>query len=166
MDGTLASAAPGGARSALPALVGLVSLGLACAAHVLSGGVLPGVSILCGLAALTALAATVVARLELPGWAVMLALGAAQQVLHWLLGGLAGAASSSSIGPGDHHGGAVPLGGTDAGGHSPEIMLMLHTHLAVALLIGWVVVRAPQLARWTDRRRTGRTADAEEGAPV
>lgn len=166
MDETRASAAPGvGASPALPALVGLVSLGLACAAHVLSGGVLPGLPILCGLAALSALAATVVARLELPGWAVMLALGAAQQMLHWLLGGLAGAASSST-GSGDHHGAAVPVGGTATAGHSPEIMLMLHTHLAVALLIGWVVVRAPQLARWMDRRRTGRTADAEEGAPV
>jgi hypothetical protein len=131
-----------------PALVGLLSLGLGLGAHALSGGQLPSVPILCGLAALAVLAATLLAQARLPGWAVMLLLGAGQQVLHWLLNGLGGAAGSTVPGATVHHGGDVPVGSGAAQGHSPEVMLMLHTHLAVALLVGWLVVRRSIVSAW------------------
>jgi hypothetical protein len=148
--------------------VGVLSLGLGVAAHALSGGALPSIPILCGLTALAVLASALLAQARLPGWAVMLMLGASQQALHWLLGGLGGAASSTVPGTGSHHGGAVPGGPDGAPGHSPEVMLMLHTHLAVALLIGWAVVRHPDIGRWLSRRDSRRQhlLREKEGAPV
>ncbi|WP_104181024.1 hypothetical protein [Arthrobacter sp. B0490] len=150
--------------------VGLLSLGLGTAVHALSGGVLPSVPILCGLAALAVLAATLVARARLPGWAVLLLLGAAQQVLHWLFGGLGAAPSSTVPATGVHHGGEVPVGSGAGQGHSPEVMLMLHTHLAVALLVALAVAQYPSLRGRLSRRGPGAAApqrdETHEGAPV
>ncbi|BBE21679.1 hypothetical protein MN0502_05620 [Arthrobacter sp. MN05-02] len=150
------------------ALAGLLALGSGLGAHLVSGGAMPSAAILCGLAALAVLVAAIAAQARLPGWAVLLLLGVTQQLLHWLLGGLAGAVDTSgglAPGQGTHHDGNAPVGVEGAQGHSPEVMLMLHAHLAAALLVGWVVARHP---RWTEsvarRRRQG--SDAEEGAPV
>ena len=156
--------------------VGLLSLGFGLAAHALSGGVLPSLPILGGLAALAVLAATLVAQARPPGWVVLLLLGVAQQMLHWLLGGL-GAGASSTVAPtGVHHDG-VPVVSGAGQGHSPEIMLMLHTHLAAALVIAWAVAQYPRLRNGVLRRSAsegagGRTTvsrgtlPTEEGAPV
>jgi hypothetical protein len=155
--------------------VGLLSLGLGLAAHALSGGTPPSLPILCGLAALAVLATTLVAQARPPGWAVLLLLGVAQQMLHWLLGGLGTAESSTIASTGVHHDG-VPVGSGAVQGHSPEIMLMLHTHLAAALVIAWAVAQYPRLRNGVLRRsasETGGHAQAsrgtlptEEGAPV
>jgi hypothetical protein len=146
-----------------PAGAGLASLGLGLAAHAASGGTLPSLLVLGGLAALAVLAATLLARVRMPGWAVMLVLGVAQQLLHWLLGGLAAAPSSTVPGADGHHGGQVPVGTAVSGGHSPEVMLMLHTHLAAALLVGWVVLRHRTVLEWlrNHRRRRGAPENAE-----
>jgi hypothetical protein len=143
---------------------GLLALGLGLAVHTVSGGAPPSTPILCGLAALAVLASTLVAQARLPVWAVLLLSGLAQQVLHWLLGGLGGA-TTSSPGTGVHHGGAVPVGSGTGQGHSPEVMLMLHTHLAAALLAGWVAVRYPGIAGWVARRR-GLQLEERKGAPI
>jgi hypothetical protein len=147
------------------AAVGLASSGLGLAAHAVSGGDLPETPILFGLAALAVLAATLVSHGRLPGWAVMLVLGAAQQMLHWLLGGLAEAPSSTVPGVDGHHGGDVPIGAAVPQGHSPEVMLMLHAHLAVALLVGWAVLQRQALIRWLSARRP-HVRRSEEGAPI
>ncbi|MDQ0733565.1 hypothetical protein [Arthrobacter agilis] len=150
--------------------VGLLSVGLGLGAHALSGGPLPSVPILCGLAALAVLAATLVAQARLPGWAVLLLLGVAQQVLHWLLGGLGTGTSSTIPSSGVHHGGEVPVGAGPAQGHSPEVMLMLHTHLAAALLIAWAAAQYPRLRAWLTDRDPGRdpvrAGGMQKGAPV
>ncbi|RJT77265.1 hypothetical protein D6T63_15095 [Arthrobacter cheniae] len=148
------------------AAVGLASLGLGLAAHVVSGGDLPDTPILFGLAALAVLAATLVSHGRLPGWAVMLVLGVAQQVLHWLLGGLADAPSSTVPGADGHHGGDVPIGTAAPRGHSPELMLMLHAHLAVALLVGWAVLQRQSVIGWLSVRRRPQVQRSEEGAPI
>ncbi len=149
---------------------GILSVGLGLGAHALSGGSLPSIPILGCLTALAVLAATLVAQARLPGWTVLLLLGAAQQVLHWLLGGLGAGASSTVSVTGVHHGGEVPVGAGEGQGHSPEIMLMLHTHLAAALLIAWA---AAQVHRLKGRpSRPDGSGDAlqapqmQEGAPV
>lgn len=143
-------AAPGGrARRTVRAVpAGLLVLGLGLGAHAVSGGQLPSGPILIALAALTALAATLVAQVRLPVWGVLLLLGVAQQLLHWILGGLGGAPSLS--GPVDHHGEAAVPGGVSgaAQGHAPEAMLMLHAHLGAALLVGWAVAQWTRLTRW------------------
>lgn len=130
-----------GRRIAGAAAAGLASFALALVAHAVSGADLPSNPILAGLAAFAVLGANLVALGRLPGWAVLLLLGAAQQVLHWLLGGLADAPSTTVAGSTGHHDGDVPVGGGGSSGHSPEVMLLLHTHLAAALLVGWVVLR-------------------------
>ncbi|MUK02518.1 hypothetical protein GM708_11645 [Vibrio cholerae] len=156
-----------GRMIACAALTGLLALALGLIAHAASGGALPSAPILLAVAAFTVLASTIVAQWHPPIWCVMLLLGAGQQVLHWVLGGLGGAASSVSAGVG-HHGEGVPSAGSAAGaGHSPEVMLMLHTHLAVALLVGWGVARHEFI---TDRARRilGRKPSygTDEGAPI
>ncbi|WP_049828700.1 hypothetical protein [Arthrobacter sp. RIT-PI-e] len=135
------------------ALVGLLSLCLGLLAHAVSGGALPGAPILVALAALAVLVATLVAQVRLPVWGVLVALGAAQQVLHWVLGGLGGGPSSSFLGSslGHHAEVEVPAGEAAVPGHSPEMMLMLHAHLAAALLAGWAVVRFPVIRAWSTR---------------
>lgn len=135
-------------RIAGAAAAGLGSLALGLAAHAVSGGALPSPPILAGLASLAVLAATLVALGRFPGWALLILLGAGQQILHWLLGGLADAPSSTVPGAGGHHAGDVPLGAGGAGGHSPEVMLLLHTHLAAALLVGWVTLRHRAVTSW------------------
>lgn len=148
------------------AAVGLSTLALGLAVHAASGGAVPAVPILLALAALAVLAATLIAQAHPPIWAVLLLLGVAQQVLHWTLGGLGGASASLSGGAG-HHGGEVPLRVAAGQAHSPEVMLMLHTHLAVALLLGWTVAWYPRITGWVSaRRKRERTVRAEEGAPV
>ncbi len=149
---------------------GLLSVGLGLGAHALSGGTLPSVPILGGLAALAVLAATLVMQARLPGWAVLLLLGAAQQVLHWLLGGLGAGVSSTVSSTGAHHGGEVPVGSGGSQGHSPEIMLMLHTHLAAALLIAWAAARYTRVRGLLSRPDRSRNAlqpgRMHEGASV
>ncbi|MHA7239770.1 hypothetical protein [Arthrobacter sp. TMS1-12-1] len=150
------------------AAVGLLCVGLGACAHALSGATLPGPLILCGVTALAVLAATLAGRVRLPTWGILLLLGAAQQVLHWLFGGLV-VGSVTPAPPAVHHGDGVPVGVGPGQDHSPEIMLMLHTHLAVALLLGWAGVRAPGVRAWFVRRaRPRREAPARttEGAPV
>lgn len=148
------------------AAVGLLALGLGLGAHAVSGGALPGALILCGFAALAVLVATLVAQARMPAWAVWVIIGAAQHVLHWLIGGFGGAASSVSGAVG-HHSGNVPVGSGAAQGHSPEVMLMLHTHLAAALLTGWAVTRYQVIVRWlTGRAPRGHPLLTKEGTPV
>ncbi|WP_104168764.1 hypothetical protein [Arthrobacter sp. SX1312] len=149
------------------AAVGLLVVGFGAGVHALSGGPLPSLPILGVLAALAVLAATVAGRARMPAWGVLLLLGAGQQVLHWLLGGLADGAVASAPGPAVHHDGDVPVGSAAGQGHSPEVMVMLHTHLAVALLLGWAALRWSELRAWLDRRLRpeGRPRHAK-GAPV
>jgi len=146
------------------ATVGLSTLGLGLAVHAASGVAEPAVPILLALAALAVLAATLIAQAHPPTWAVLLLLGVAQQILHWALGG----ASSSLSGGAGHHGGEIPLSGTATSqAHSPQVMLMLHTHPAIALLLSWAVARYPRITGWVSgRAKRERTLRAEEGAPV
>ncbi|MHA7284569.1 hypothetical protein [Arthrobacter sp. TMS2-4] len=149
------------------AAVGLLAVGLGAGAHALSGGPLPGIPILCALAALGVLTATLAGRARLPGWGVLLLLSVAQQVLHWLLDGLADGPVTSAPGSAVHHDGDVPVGSATVGGHSPEVMLMLHTHLAVALLLGWAALRSADLRVWLDRHlRSDRGTRTAKGAPI
>ncbi|WP_434992557.1 hypothetical protein [Arthrobacter sp. Ld5] len=149
------------------AAVGVLAVVLGGGVHVLSGGSLPSLPILCALAALAVLTAALAGLARMPGWGVLLLLGAGQQVLHWLLGGLAAGAVTPSAGPADHHDGAAPVGSAPAQGHSAEVMLMLHTHLAVALLLGWAAPRSAQFRAWLGRRlRSGRRSPTAKGAPV
>ena len=138
---------------------GPVSTGLGLAAHLAAGGQAPGIPIVVALAALLGMVAAMAGRRRLPGWAVLVAAGVAQQLLH-----LAFAAFSTASGftlPG-HHGGAsipegtgVPAAGVparDATGATHSLHLMLHLHAAAALAAAAVVTQWARLLSAVKRR--------------
>jgi hypothetical protein len=133
------------------AAAGLTTI-LALAAHLASGGSMPAVPVLLAITALTTLAATVLSRVNAPAWTLILAAGAAQQVLHLAFEALgsAPAAAEPPAGPSQgHHAEIDPAqlattasaAAGHGGPHSEYMMLMLHLHLAAAVLtavlIGW-----------------------------
>lgn len=148
------------ARHPFPAwAAGPLSTGLGLSAHLAAGGRAPGILIVIAVAALLGMAAAMAGRRRLPGWAVLVAAGVAQQLLH-----LAFAAFSTSSGfalPGHHGGAAVPetptagVPAAEASGAAHSLHLMLHFHVAAAL------AAAAMTTQWTKVvsmvRRTGRS---------
>jgi hypothetical protein len=131
------------ARSLLRvASVGLLSLGLALVAHVLSGGAVPAPAILAGLAALTVLGATLVSRFRMPFWLLMVLIGLSQQLLHlafdaFAVSFVAGEAGGLQV---HHDEPELPAAvSTGHGGHSDEAMMMVHLHMAAVLLTALAV---------------------------
>jgi hypothetical protein len=156
------------ARGAFPAwLAGPLSAGMGLAAHVAAGGQAPGILIFTALAALLGMAASMAAsiagRRPLPGWAVLLAAGLVQQLLH-----LAFAALSTESGfsfSGHHDGDAAPQPPAPAApavegsavAHSPH--LMLHLHVAAALVATVLSTQGATLLaalQWRGRSGAGR----------
>jgi hypothetical protein len=129
--------------------------------------------IVAALAALFAMAAAMIGRFNLPGWAVLLAFGLAQQLLH--LGFAVFSGASGEVVPGHGHGGSVqdvvqdnpqdavqgraqdPATASEAGpaaGYSPH--LMLHLHMAAALAAYAVMNYWPRFAGWSSRIMSAR----------
>lgn len=124
--------------------VGPVAVGLGLLAHLVSGGVSPGVPVLIALTALLSMCASLLARFSLPGWLLVVLCGVAQQVLHLAFERLSGILPG--VVPAEHQHVAtglqpVPLTAAPvtASGHSPD--LMLDTHVAAALLTALLVAR-------------------------
>ncbi|UKA60679.1 acyl-CoA reductase [Arthrobacter sp. FW306-2-2C-D06B] len=125
--------------------VGPAAVGLGLVAHLVSGGVSPGVPVLIALTALLSMCASLLARVNLPSWLLLVLCGVAQQVLHLAFDRLSG--TFSVVAPAQHqHAGSGwqpgQLAATPsvAAGHSPD--LMLDTHVAAALLTALLVARA------------------------
>ncbi|MCZ9880287.1 hypothetical protein [Arthrobacter sp. B2a2-09] len=125
--------------------VGPVAVGLGLVAHLVSGGVSPGVPLLFALTALLSMCASLLARINLPNWLLLVLCGVAQQVLHLAFDRLSG--SFSVVAPAQHQHGASGLQAGQlaatpfvASGHSPD--LMLDMHVAAALLTALLVARA------------------------
>lgn len=115
-------------------LTGPLATGLGWAAHVASGGQSPAFLIVMALAALLGMAASMVGPRQLPAWAVLVAAGLAQQLLH-----LAFTAFSVSNGvplPGHGHGGAPDVSPSEPGASAAPhtLHLMLHLHMGAALV--------------------------------
>ena len=125
--------------------VGPAAVGLGLVAHLVSGGVSPGVPVLVALTALLSMCASLVSRIYLPNWLLLVLCGVTQQVLHLAFDRLSG--NFSILAPAQHQHGvtglqpgqltAVPF---VSSGHSPD--LMLDTHVAAALLTALLVSRA------------------------
>ena len=138
-------------------LAGPLSTGLGLAAHLAAGGPAPSLMILAALAALLGMAAAMLGRFSLPGWAVLLGCALAQQLLHLGFAAFSGGSGEGIAGHG--HGGSTPGvvqdatqdpppdAGTPApAAYSPH--LMLHVHMAAALAAYAVVSYWPRWARW------------------
>ena len=139
---------------------GPASTGLGLAAHLAAGGQAPGIPIVVALAALLGMVAAMAGRRRLPGWAVLVAAGVAQQLLH-----LAFAAFSTASGfalPGHHGVTSIPEGPgvPTSGGPAPDgathsLHLMLHLHAAAALIAAAVVTQWTRLVSVVRRARSG-----------
>jgi hypothetical protein len=158
-------APPGAVRdTSLAWLAGPLSTGLGLAAHVAAGGQAPGILIIAALAALLGMVAAMAGRRPLPGWAVLVAAGLAQQLLH-----LAFASFSTANGfslPGHHSASppAPPVPGVsapEASGASHSLHLMLHLHMAAALVVMVTVTQWRKVVSVV--QRTGRSG--RERAP-
>lgn len=144
-------------------LAGPLSTGLGLIAHVAAGGAAPSLMILAALAALLGMSAAMTGRYSLPGWAVLLACGLAQQLLHL---GFAAFSGSSGEGLSGHgHGGSVqnvdptqdpPPAGEAASPPAYSLQLMLHMHLAAALAAYAAINYWPRFARWPHRVQAAR----------
>ena len=136
-------------------IAGLMSAVAGLAAHLAAGGRAPGILIVVALAALLGMAASIAGRRRLPGWAVLLAAGLAQQLLH-----LAFAAFSTASGfslPG-HHGDAsapAPDAAAPAGPGAHDLHLMLHLHVAAALVVSLAVTQWTKVVSMVRGRRSG-----------
>lgn len=141
-------------------LAGPVSTAFGLAAHLASGGPAPSLMILAALAALLGMAAAMIGRFSLPVWAILLGCGLAQQLLHLGFSVFSGGSGAGVSGHG--HGGGVQNTGQDqpqdpppSGGAAPQagysLHLMLHLHMAAALLTYAVAYSWPRLVRWRGR---------------
>lgn len=125
---------------------GPLMVALAVAAHSVSGGPVPAVSILAALTALLSMLASMVAFLRFPVWGVLLLSGLVQQVLHLAFGLFSAAFDGGSSA---EHGHGVflrqlPLvSSASSPAHSTE--LTLHAHVAAALLAGLVIAKRDSL---------------------
>jgi hypothetical protein len=126
---------------------------LGAGAHVLGGEDLPGPWVLLALSALLSMAASMLARFKLPMWALLLASGVIQQVLHLLFSWLSANVGSASTG---HAHGVLPWlppqQPADAGGHH-AMELMLDAHVAAALLTVMVITQSVAMAKRAGGRR-------------
>ena len=138
-------------------LAGPLCTGLGLAAHLAAGGPAPSLMILAAVAALLGMAAAMMGRFVLPGWAVLLGCALAQQLLHLGFAVFSGGSGDGITGHG--HGGSAPgvvqdaaqAPPPDAGAAAPaaySLHLMLHLHVAAALAAYAVINYWPKWARW------------------
>ncbi len=126
----------------VPWLLGPVATALALVAHLVSGGALPWPPALLALAALLSMAASMLSRLRLPVWALLLLCGLTQQLLHLAFVVFSGVPTGQQSSGHSH----VPLpltvpgAATQAAGHLQELMLV--THVAAALLTALIMAAA------------------------
>ncbi|MHA7262250.1 hypothetical protein ACX80W_03485 [Arthrobacter sp. TMN-37] len=138
-------------------LYGPLAVAAGLAAHGASGGEAPPGAVLLALTALLGLAASILARLRLPGWAVLLLCALTQQLLHLacsaFVGGSAGTAS-----PHGHGGPAVVPPSAASAVPAQDLHLMLYAHAAAALLAALVIARGTWAVSWlrSGRRLRGR----------
>jgi hypothetical protein len=138
-------------RPAVAWLCGPLMVALGVAAHLAVGAAVPALPIVVALAALLSMAASMTARVAMPGWAVLLLSGLVQQVLHLAFDVFSG--SSGTVSAGHGHGildWRPPQPSVPEGLTAHMVELMLYTHTAAALLTVFVITawqsRTPRIA--------------------
>lgn len=157
--------------SSLAWVAGPAAVGLGLVAHLVSGGQPPAVLILAALTAVMCLAAQLIARLSVPGWALLVLSGLVQQLLHLAFDVFSGSFPGPGF-PGHPHtgreellqlgadsGAGAPGADSGAGAGSEGAMhtaeLMLHTHVAAAILTVLVLAGMDRLMRRRHGDRPG-----------
>ncbi|WP_156144102.1 hypothetical protein [Sinomonas humi] len=126
--------------------LGPAAVGLGLAAHLISGGAVPPLSVVVALTAVASLLATAAVHARRPpAWALGLGSGVLQQALHLLFTALAGPDGPLFPSSGHaHHGSPTPLPvpvqeGTSA---AMDPHLLVVAHVAAALLTALLAIRA------------------------
>jgi hypothetical protein len=123
-------------------LAGPVTVGFAAVAHLASGATLPALPIVVASAALLSMAGSVAARVNIPAWALLLLCGLSQQGLHLLF---AAASSAQPWAVPEGHGHGVPVDAPAVAAPGPaesgDGSLLLHAHVAAALLAAFLLTR-------------------------
>jgi hypothetical protein len=153
-------------------LAGPLAVALGVGAHLVSGESVPAASILVALTALLSMAASMIARLKVPAWVLVLLSGLVQQVLHLAFSLFSGVTGSGSAG----HGHGIlpwepPQLSSPSGPPAHAMELMLDAHVAAALLTalvittsGSVISRIPLLQQRGSTGSLPRAFDSSFGA--
>ncbi len=148
-------------------LIGPAAVGCGLAAHLLSGGEPPAAPVLLSLAALASMLAAILCRLQVPGWAVLLLSGLAQQVLPLAFSTL-GSVEGGTAQRHGHQGVVLPdsLAAPVSGRQSMELMINLHAAAAlVTMLLVSQLGKATQLNRAVALEPAKEHASQTERAP-
>ncbi|MFE4543865.1 hypothetical protein [Arthrobacter sp. NPDC056727] len=124
-------------------LFGSVSVLLALTIHAMTGHPVPAAPIVVATAALLSLAGTVVARMGVPNWALLVLAGAGQQSVHWAFAFFSDPLATT-LGGGHGHSSAAQFSGPGvllAGVPSQPLDVLLYAHAAAALLAFLLVQR-------------------------
>ncbi len=150
-------------RVLLAWLSGPLAVAAGLAAHVASGGQMPALALLLTLAALFGLAASMLARLRLPGWLILVLSGLTQQLLHFAFSAFVGGAAD--VVPTHGHGAAAGPAGPSTASSVPgqDLHAMLYAHTAAALLAALIVARGTTMLSWARARARGRRRPSHPG---
>ncbi|WP_201291334.1 hypothetical protein [Arthrobacter zhaoguopingii] len=154
-------------RVLLAWLSGPMAVAAGLAAHVASGGLMPALALLLTLTALLGLAASMLARLRLPGWSILVLCGLVQQLLHFAFSAFVG--GTADVVPAHGHGAAGVSGPSTASAvPGQDLHSMLYAHAAAALLSALIAARGTAMLSWvcTDVRRLRRPGHpGQDGRP-
>lgn len=135
-------------------VAGLAAAALGLAAHILAGGSVPAIPVLLAFAALSCLAAQLLARRVHGPLLLLLFAGLAQQLLH------VGFDAFGGYFPGNGflnhlHGSQAPLDVPAGAASGGNVHLMLYTHMAAAILTLLVGAGVSKVVGARSSRRTG-----------
>ncbi|MFP3461414.1 hypothetical protein R5O87_11230 [Arthrobacter globiformis] len=125
-------------------LFGSASVVLGLLIHAVSGHPVPAVLIVVATAALLSLAGTVVTRIGVPDWALLVLAGAGQQAIHWAFAFFSDPVATTLAAGGHGHADPVQFTGPGlllAGVTTQPLHVLLYAHAAAALLVFLLVQR-------------------------
>jgi hypothetical protein len=123
-------------------VAGPLAVALGASAHLVADEAVPGPWVLLALTALLSMGASMLARLKIPVWVLLLVSGVVQQLLHLSFAGFSGVGGGTPSGHiHDSYVWQQPQPVQAAGGHH-AIELMLDAHVAAALLTVLVVTQS------------------------
>jgi hypothetical protein len=127
-------------------LFGAVSVVLGLLIHAVSGHPVPAVPIVVATAALLSLAGTVVIRIGVPNWALLVLAGVGQQAIHWAFAFFSDPLATTPAAAVGGHEHAQPDQFTGpglllAGVPTQPLHVLLYAHVAAALLVFLLIQR-------------------------
>ncbi len=150
-------------RVLLAWLSGPLAVAAGLAAHLASGGQVPALALLLTLTALLGLAASMLARLRLPGGLILVLCGLTQQLLHFAFSAFVG--GSADVVPAHGHSAVGGAGGPSTPSEMPgqDLHSMVYAHAAAALLTAVLAARGTAMLSWAREAVRGRPRPGHPG---